>query len=56
MWQRMFQGTEFQNTEEFREAVVQILSDIPLETLMVTFRQWMERLQARIDGHGEYEG
>jgi hypothetical protein len=50
----MVQETEFQTAEELLEAVVQILSDIPLETLMVIFHQWMERLQACIDGHGEY--
>jgi hypothetical protein len=50
---RMLQGTEFQNAEELLEAAVQILSDIPLETVMATFHQWMERLQACFDGHGE---
>jgi hypothetical protein len=51
---RLFQRTEFQTAEELLEAEVQILSDIPLETLMSTFHQWMERLQACIDGYGEY--
>jgi hypothetical protein len=50
----MFQGIEFQTAEELLEAVVQILSDIPLGTLMTTFHQWMEKLQTWIDGHGEY--
>jgi hypothetical protein len=52
----MLQGTEFQAAEELLQAVFQILSDIPLETLMTTFHRWMERLQACIDGHGEYRG
>jgi hypothetical protein len=50
----ILQGTEFQTAEELLEAVVQMLSEIPLETLMATFHQWMERLQACNDGHGEY--
>jgi hypothetical protein len=49
----MLEGTEFQTAEQLFEAMVQILSDIPLETLMVTFYQWMEKLQACITGHGE---
>jgi hypothetical protein len=50
----MLRGKEFQTAEAFLEAMVQILSDIPLETLMATIHQWMEMLQACIDGHGEY--
>jgi hypothetical protein len=50
----MLQGTEFQTAEELLEAMVQILSDIPLEKLMATFLQWMEALQRCVDGHGEY--
>jgi hypothetical protein len=50
----MLQGTEFQIAEGPLESVVQILGDIPLETLMATFYQRMESLQAGIDGHGEY--
>jgi hypothetical protein len=41
----MLQGTEFRTAEELLEAMVQILSDIPLETLMTRFHQWMERLR-----------
>jgi hypothetical protein len=48
---RMPPGTESQTAEEFLEAVIQILSDIPRDTLMVIFHQWVERLQACIDGH-----
>jgi hypothetical protein len=51
---RMLQETESQTAEELLEAVIQILSDIPLDTLMATFHQWVERLQACIDGHREY--
>jgi hypothetical protein len=29
-------------------------ADIPLETLTVTFHEWLQRLQACIDGDGEY--
>jgi hypothetical protein len=47
---RKLQGTEFQTAEELLEVVVDLLSEI----LMATFHQWMERLQACIDGHGEY--
>jgi hypothetical protein len=43
---RMLQGTKFPTAEELLEVVVQILSDIPLKTLMATFHQWMERLPA----------
>jgi hypothetical protein len=50
----MLQGTEFQTAKELFEARIQILSDIRLETLMATFHQWVERLQACIDRYGEY--
>jgi hypothetical protein len=50
----MLQETEFQTAEERLEAVIQILSNSPLETLMAAFRQWLERLQAYIDGHERY--
>jgi hypothetical protein len=50
---RMLQGTEFQTAEELLEAAAQILSDIPLERLMATLHQYMNRLQACLDGHGE---
>jgi hypothetical protein len=50
----MLQGAQFPTAEELLEAVVQILSDIPLQTLVATFHQWMDRLQAYIDGPGEY--
>jgi hypothetical protein len=50
----MLQGREFQAAEELLGAMVQILSDIPLEILMATFHQWMERLQACNDCYGEY--
>jgi hypothetical protein len=45
---------KFQTAEELLEAVVQILSHLPLAILMATFHQWMERLQACISGRGEY--
>jgi hypothetical protein len=32
--------------------VVRVLADIPLETLMAIFHQWLQRLQACIDGDG----
>jgi hypothetical protein len=38
---RMLRGTEFRAAEAFLETVVEILSDIPLETLMDPFYQWM---------------
>jgi hypothetical protein len=50
----MLQGTEFQTAEELLEVVLQILSNISLETLITTFHQWMERIRAYTDGHGEY--
>jgi hypothetical protein len=34
--------------------MVRILADIPLETLITTFHEWLQRLQACIDGDGEY--
>jgi hypothetical protein len=40
----MRQGTGFQTGEKFLEAMAQIMSVIPLETLMVLFHQWMETL------------
>jgi hypothetical protein len=51
---RPFQGIEFQTAEELLDGVVRILADIPLETLMVIFHEWLQRPQACIDGHGEY--
>jgi transposase len=51
---RLLQGTEFQTAEEFLDEVVRTLADIPLETLMATFHEWLQRLQACIDGDGEY--
>jgi transposase len=51
---RLLQGTEFQTAEELFDAVVRILADIPLETLMATFHKWLQRLQAFIDRDGEY--
>jgi hypothetical protein len=50
----MLRGTKFPTTEELLEAVIQILSNIPLKTLMATFHQRMDKLQAYIDGHGEH--
>jgi hypothetical protein len=46
--------TEFHTAEELLDGVVQILADIPLETLMATFHEWLQRLQACIDGDREY--
>jgi hypothetical protein len=51
---RLLQGTEFQTAEELLDGVVRILVDIPLEALMATFHEWLKRLQACIDGDGEY--
>jgi hypothetical protein len=51
---RLLQGTEFQTAEEVLNGVVRILADIPLETLMATFHEWLQRLQACVDGDGEY--
>jgi hypothetical protein len=50
----MLQRTEFQTVDRLLEAAVQILSDIPLETLMATFHQRLGSLQACINGDGEY--
>jgi hypothetical protein len=50
----VLQGTEFQTVKELLDGVVRILADIPLETLMATFHEWLQRLQACIDGDGEY--
>jgi hypothetical protein len=46
---RMLEGTQFQTAKALLEAMVRILSDVPFEILMATFRQWMERLQACVD-------
>jgi hypothetical protein len=51
---KTLQGSEFDNAEELLDAKVKILSAISLETLLATFHQWMERLQACVDGEGEY--
>jgi hypothetical protein len=51
---RLFQGTEFQTAEELLDGVVRIQADVPLETFMAAFHEWLQRLQACIDGDGEY--
>jgi hypothetical protein len=51
---RLLQGTEFQTVEELLDVVVRILAGIPLEALMATFHEWLQRLQAYINGDGEY--
>jgi hypothetical protein len=51
---RLLQGTEFQTAKELLDAVIRILADIPLETLMATFHEWLQGLQVCIDGDGEY--
>jgi hypothetical protein len=51
---RLLQGTEFQTAEDILDEVVPILADIPLETLVATFHEWSQRLQACIDGDGKY--
>jgi hypothetical protein len=51
---RLLQGIEFQTAEELLDGVVRILADIPLESLMATFHEWLQRLQACIDGDREY--
>jgi hypothetical protein len=50
----LLQETEFQTAEELLDGVIRILDDIPLETLMATFHEWLQGLQAGIDGDGEY--
>jgi hypothetical protein len=50
----LLQATEFRTAEELLDGVVRILADIPLETLMATFHEWLQRLQACVDGDGEY--
>jgi hypothetical protein len=50
----LLQRTEFQTAEELLDGVGRILADIPLETLMATFHEWLQRLQACIDGDEEY--
>jgi hypothetical protein len=50
---RMFQGAEFPTAEALLEAVIQIMSEMRLETLIATFRQGMKRLQACVDNPGE---
>jgi uncharacterized protein (DUF2236 family) len=42
---RLLQRTEFQTTAELLDRVVRILADIPLETLMTIFHEWLQRLQ-----------
>jgi hypothetical protein len=51
---RLLQGIEFQTAEDLLDGVVRLLADIPLETLMATFHEWLQRLQSCIDSDGEY--
>jgi hypothetical protein len=51
---RTLQEAEFQSPDELLDSVVQIVTYIPPDTLMATFHSWMDRLQACIDGGGEY--
>jgi hypothetical protein len=47
-------GSESDSAEELLDPVVNILRVTSPETLLGTFRQWIERLQACIDSEGEY--
>jgi hypothetical protein len=51
---RLIQRTEFWTAEELLDGAIRILADISLETLMATFPEWLKRLQACLDGDGEY--
>jgi hypothetical protein len=51
---KKLQEAEFQSVQELFEAVVRILRAIPISTLLGTFHEWIKRLQAYIDGDGEY--
>jgi hypothetical protein len=51
---RALQGSEFQTVEKLLAAGVTILNAIPAETLIITFHEWIRRLQTCIDTDGEY--
>jgi hypothetical protein len=51
---RLLQEKEFQTTEELLGGVVRIMANISLGTLIARFHEWLQRLQACIDGDGEY--
>jgi hypothetical protein len=51
---KLLQRTEFQTAEELLDGVARILTDLPFETLMTTFHEWLQRLQTCIEDDGEY--
>jgi hypothetical protein len=42
----LLQETEFQTAKQLLDGVIRLLVNIPLETLMATFHEWLQRLQA----------
>jgi hypothetical protein len=51
---RALQRSEFQTVEELLARVIGILTEIPTETLISTFHEWIRRLQTCLDTDGEY--
>ena len=47
-------GSEFATKDEALEKINAILKEIPKETLISTFYEWMRRLEEVIDSNGEY--
>jgi transposase len=47
-------GESFTSNDELLERVIQILNDIPPETLTKVFDEWIDRLQACINANGDY--
>jgi hypothetical protein len=51
---RTLQGKEFQSTGGRLHTAGQIVTDIPADTLMATFHQWTDGLQACLHTGGEF--
>ena len=48
------QGSQFETSHQLLEAITDIISSIPKETLNSVFEEWMDRLQFVVDNGGEF--
>lgn len=48
------EGQEFRSPDELLDAVIEIIEQIPKETIIRVFEEWMNRCQKVIDSKGEY--
>jgi hypothetical protein len=46
---KALQDAEFQSVQELLDEVVRLVTQIPSDTLIITFREWIDKLQAHLD-------